>query len=305
MPTDLNLFASNMAAYSECMITQSLIFAVVTQIAAIEGQVRDGRTYDSIPAARVELLRAQTPVAIRYTDAAGRFRFESVHGSGRYSISVASAGFEPAALEVDMFLDSGPIVVALFPKKVAPSRGRNVISIREYMVPKDASKKFETARKDARRGKWSSAARHFENGLSIYPNDASAHNDLGNCYRQLGELDPAENAFKRAMALSDSVYIAMNLAELYSVQKRFKEAENVLLDAIQKQPQAGDGYYGLALVYFQQGRLDDAEAAARHAHERVHRIADVHVVLAKIYSDRHEAALAAEQLRTFQREKAK
>jgi tetratricopeptide (TPR) repeat protein len=114
--------------------------------------------------------------------------------------------------------------------------------------------------------------------------DVAALNDRGNRYRRLGLLEKAETCFKEAFKQSDSVYVALNLSELYTAQGRFEEAKTLLEVAAKRTPVSGDAYYGLALVYFTQGRLEDVEAAALQAHRRPHRIADVHLLLAKVYA---------------------
>jgi tetratricopeptide (TPR) repeat protein len=123
--------------------------------------------------------------------------------------------------------------------------------------------------------------------------DVAALNDRGNRYRKLGLLDKAETCFKKAFEKSDSVYIALNLSELYTAQGRFEEAKTLLEVASRRTPASGDAYYGLALVYFKQGRLEEVEVAALQAHRRPHWIADVHLLLAKVY-----ARSAPEKVRT-------
>jgi tetratricopeptide (TPR) repeat protein len=124
---------------------------------------------------------------------------------------------------------------------------------------------------------------HLDNGLRLVA-PVSELNELGNCYRKLGQLENAEASFKQALEMSGSVYVALNLAEVYTARKRFDEAKAVLESAAARNPANGDAYYGLALVYFNQQRWEEAEAAALQAHARDHRIADVHLLLAKIYA---------------------
>jgi tetratricopeptide (TPR) repeat protein len=123
--------------------------------------------------------------------------------------------------------------------------------------------------------------------------DVSALNARGNRYRRLGQLEKAEACFKSAFQESNSVYIALNLAEVYTAQQRFEDAKAVLTVAARRAPESGDAYYGLALVYFKQERFEEAENAALQAHRRPHRVADVHLLLAKIY-----ARKAPESVRT-------
>jgi tetratricopeptide (TPR) repeat protein len=283
------------------MLVHSLIFTMLTQFGAIEGQVRDARTHMPITLAKVELWTSQMPVNLQHTNADGRFQFASL-ADGDYSISVNYFGYQPAYVDISMPLAALPIVIDIVRRETSPTTIQPSISLREYLVPKNARKEFDRARKEATRQDCRSAITHFENGLRVFNQDASAHNDLGNCYRQLGQFDRAEASFLRARELTDSIYVSLNLAEVYTAQKRFKEAETVLLKAVEKGSNTGDGYYGLALVYLQQGRQDDAEAALLRADSYPHKIADIHAVLAEIYWQKQKTSDAFSQLERYLQE---
>jgi tetratricopeptide (TPR) repeat protein len=122
---------------------------------------------------------------------------------------------------------------------------------------------------------------------------------MGNCYVVLNELDLAEDAFKQAVSLSSSVYPALNLAALYSRQGRVPEAEDVLTKAIRRTPLEGDGYYGLAIIRFEQGRLEEAEQLGLQAHQHLHRVADVHLLLGRIYLRQEKAESVVRELRLY------
>src|SRR5262249_211987 len=96
-------------------------------------------------------------------------------------------------------------------------------------------------------------------------------------------------------------YIAMNLAEVYTAQKRFGDAETVLLETIGRAKGDGDVYYALAAAYYQAGRLEDAEAAALQADSRTHRLPDLHLLLTKIYAVSSQKK-GAEQVEVYLKE---
>src|SRR5262245_765627 len=283
------------------MLLHSLIFTMVTQFGAIEGQVRDARTHMPITLARVELWTLQTPVAQQHTNSDGRFHFV-ILADVNYSISVSYSGYQPAYVEISLALGAFPIVIDIVRKETSPTKIQPAISLREYLVPKSARKEFDQARKEATRQNCPRAITHYENGLRVFDQDATAHNDLGNCYRLLGQLDRAEDSFLRAAALTDSVYVSLNLAEVYTAQKRFKEAETVLLKALEKGKNTGDVYYGLGLVYLKQELVDDAEAALLRADSYPHHIADVHLVLAEIYRRKERLTDVFRQLERYLQE---
>ena len=282
------------------MLTPSLILTLITQLAPIEGQVRDARTHAPIRAARIELWHAQVPVALQYTDSDGGFRFSSIP-AGNFMISVDHPEYDSSS--VVMETPAPPLVsIELVQKKpVEAGRGR-VVTLREFLIPTGAQKEFAIARKEVSRSGCANAVPHFENGLRTYDQDASAHNDLGNCYRKLGQLDLAEHSYERARALSDSVYVSLNLAEVYTARRQFKEAEAVMREVIRKNPNAGDAHYGLGLVYLCQDLTAMAESAMLQAAARPHRIADVHLVLAEIYTRDQKLSEARQQLQEYLKE---
>jgi tetratricopeptide (TPR) repeat protein len=280
------------------MLTQFLLLALAAESPAIQGYVRDARTHDAVPFASVELRRAQTPIDQRYTDNNGHFEFRYPNDGG-YTLAVEASGYEPSRVEIDALQNAPWLSIDLVRRKASAANEKRVMSLREYMAPEKARREFDLARNEIRTHGCANAIPHFENGLKAFRQDAGAHNDLGNCYRALGQLERAENEFQQARMLSDSVYIVLNLAEVYTAQKRFKEAETVLLETIEKHVNSGDAYYGLTLVYFGQGLFEQAEAAAVQADRRPHKIADLHLVLAEIYWGTQRLAEARQQLEAY------
>ncbi len=280
------------------MITNLTIFAMLMQVVSLEGRVRDAQTGKPLQLVRIQLLSRGTPTNLEYTDVEGRFRFADVV-PGTYTVSAVSAGYEAKNIEWDVTIP-GPLEIELTRTAGRAHPSGSVVSIRDYLIPGSARKEFDRARKEIKRQDCSKAVGHLENGLRL-ASDSSALNDLGNCYRLLGDFERAEASFKRAMELSDSVYIALNLAETYTAQKRFKEAESILALTIQRKADNGDAYFGLAAAYVSQGRFQEAEAAALQADSRPHRIADLHLILAKMYL-RTKPDKVADQLELYLKE---
>ena len=95
---------------------------------------------------------------------------------------------------------------------------------------------------------------------------------------------------------------ALQQSDKYLEKKRYADAERVLQDAIRNFPSAGDAYFALARVYFEQNRLNDAIAMGRMAHAKPHRAAAVHLILAKSYSKLGDESSVITELQTFLRE---
>src|SRR5262245_10523683 len=132
------------------MITQSIVFAFLMQIATVDGQVRDARTHVAIPFAKVEISAGQIPIEQQFTDGQGRFHFRYV-SSGRYMISVVHSTYESTLVELDVPASTFPVIIELARRKTPAASGAPVISLRTLLVPDRARKNFERARKEAQR----------------------------------------------------------------------------------------------------------------------------------------------------------
>src|SRR5438132_588949 len=96
------------------MITNIVLFLVLTQLSTIDGRVRDGRNHAAIAFARIELWSAQRLTDVQYSDDDGRFHFDDVE-SGAYTISVAQTGYQTAITELDRPRGPGRISIELTP----------------------------------------------------------------------------------------------------------------------------------------------------------------------------------------------
>lgn len=75
------------------------------------------------------------------------------------------------------------------------------------------------------RGDVQTAITFYKKAVSLVPDYAAAHNDLGVLYESMGELDRAEESYLKAVSL-DEYYLASysNLAYLYEKQGKLKKA---------------------------------------------------------------------------------
>jgi tetratricopeptide (TPR) repeat protein len=283
------------------MIETVLLVTFFTQAARIEGQVMDARTHAGVAFAAVELRRHNFQTDKQYTDSGGMFHFEAV-APDSYSIWVTHEDYAPAVVDIERMQMASRISIELTRPNPVKTPVEPVLSAKRFMIPENARKEFERGQKEVQRRNWDKAITHLEAGLGIYSQDASALNSLGNSYRRLNQLDKAEDAFRRSIALSDSVYVRMNLAEVLTAQGRSDEAEFVLNEFIRKTPENGDAYYGLAAMYFNAGKLQEAESIAVQGENYAHRIADIHLLLAKIYSRQQKSDKVTQELKAYMKE---
>lgn len=97
----------------------------------------------------------------------------------------------------------------------------------------DPASVFNAAQDAHERGQIEQAIGLYRKALEIFPKFPEAELQLGNAYRQTGQLDLAEQAYRRALDLRRNWTLPMvSLASLLTSKGGYPEAENLLQDAI-------------------------------------------------------------------------
>ena len=166
-------------------------------------------------------------------------------------------------------------------------------------LPRAAKRELEAGMKDRRSGNCNQAIPHLQKAIALAPKYGDSHNELGICFLKQDKLSEAEAEFRTAVELKATIDAPINLADLYAKQKRFDEAMQVLQKALTANPTEGDLFFALARIYVEQGELRKAEYAGLEAHSRIHRNADVHLLLAKIYLSTNNYPALSTQYETY------
>jgi TolB-like protein/Flp pilus assembly protein TadD len=111
---------------------------------------------------------------------------------------------------------------------------------------------------------WHGAEAEYRRALALAPNDGEPKFFLGNLLATLGELEPAIELTRRALA-SDPLQVHWYywLAKYLSGLHRLDEAERATRQAIDLQPAASANHQLLALIQVQRGNAQAALAAAQ------------------------------------------
>jgi tetratricopeptide (TPR) repeat protein len=150
----------------------------------------------------------------------------------------------------------------------------------------------------------------FEKALTIDANSVDAHRGLGQGYERLGQIERAEQSYRRALAIKDNDVISLNnLAWILSEVKKkpddalpfamkaqqaapklasvidtlgwihyrrqaYGEAEKFLTQAVERAPTDAGVRFHLGMVYAKLGRAQDAVSALRRAAQLDPKLAD-------------------------------
>ena len=288
------------------MFHRALGFMVVLLVPAsllavdIDGEVRIGPRPGLDKPATVQLLREGRVAYEQFTGLDGRFEFRSVEPSS-YKVRAKYGTMPEVEVPVEVFGGTThyTVPITIKPPKDAPSLKGGTVSVDRLLVPREAEKEYAEGLKSRKAGDCPKAIPHLMRAIEIAPRYGEPYNELGICRKTQGNPGEAEAAFEKAIELNATIYPSINLADLYVSEKRFDDARRVIESAMVTNPTEGDLSFALARIYFDTGQMVEAETAALQAHAKIHRTADVHLLLAKIYLASQNSSALIRELETY------
>ena len=126
-------------------------------------------------------------------------------------------------------------------------------------------------------GRLDEAEASYNQALLLKPDYAEAHCNLGIVLHKLGRLDKAESSYNQAIALKPEFPEAYsNLGITLQEAGRLKEAETNYNQAIQLSPDYAEAHSNLGNMLKELGRLEDAEASYNQAIALEPNLAEAH-----------------------------
>ncbi len=109
------------------------------------------------------------------------------------------------------------------------------------------------------KGQLDKAITSYEKAIKLKPHLAMAHNNLGSVFQEKGRLDEAVTCYQKALNLDPNLAMAYNnLGVLLKEKGRLDEAINYCQKAIELNPKFHEAYNNLGETVKTQGRLDEA-----------------------------------------------
>lgn len=102
--------------------------------------------------------------------------------------------------------------------------------------------------------KFEKAIISFKKSIEAKATNTPALNNLGNLYRELGQLDEAEKCYRQSLAIDNKNFITINnIANIFLTQCRYDSAEKYYLKAISLKKDYFDAFYNLGATYQSKG----------------------------------------------------
>ena len=245
-------------------------------------------------------------------------------GISRYELTkcelrASANGFHPRTISLLELSPSGGTVDvgAIVVGRAGEVKGATV-DVTSFKAPPNARKAYERGLQAGRNDRLSEAQKHFERAVEIYPDYESAWFQLGVVFQRENKKESAWTAYAQAtavntkflppyVALASMAFDAQNWTEVLRLTNHVMDldplshalAAEYILDLDEWNPVAA--YYYNAVGNYMLNKIEEAQKSALKAQHLDLRpyFPQVHALLAEIYVQKKQYALAASELQTF------
>jgi predicted AlkP superfamily phosphohydrolase/phosphomutase/Flp pilus assembly protein TadD len=169
-----------------------------------------------------------------------------------------------ATLERERADEAAPAV----PGGAASEEAMKKLEALGYVTPDNADAHNNLGQRYEKKGQYLEAIEEYKKAIAMRPDFHSAYNNLAVCYGKLKRYDEAEAALKKTIELKPDDYFAMNnLAVMSLEQRRFDQALEYAKRTVETEPGYVNGHVTLGSALAMTGDLDGAEKEFRKALE--------------------------------------
>jgi tetratricopeptide (TPR) repeat protein len=167
------------------------------------------------------------------------------------------------------------------------------------LSPKNKDYRYFTAQMYDRTKRYAQAIKEWETLLQMQPGTSMYLVPLAGAYYRNGDLDKARSLLKEvASAEPDTQFGRIAGSILKDIET--KHEKEIKLRDLQREltfhPDNAEAYYGIAKIYYEDEKLQDAEKAAKKALSLNSQNAEYYILMSKIYDKMNNKAEAVKQL---------
>lgn len=269
----------------------------------------DGRAVSDRPMVQLMSGPGNNPVAEDYANEEGMVNFPHVEW-GMYHLHVTGEGIEDTdsgMVEVDERKGAQSLFVTvrrLGEGKSGAAAAGPAVAAADLRIPAKARKEFDKAGDLLNQQEWQKAIEHLKRALDVYPNYATAYNNLAVAYGKLGDRLHERESLEHAVNINDHFAAAfVNLAKMDIRDHNLPEAETFLSKATAADPINPETLMLLANIQLVEKQYQDAILNCQKVHAMAHEhYAVVHYIAARAFEHMNRLREAAAELQTFLQE---
>lgn len=130
----------------------------------------------------------------------------------------------------------------------------------DYSKNKEAQAFYSKAIAASEKEDWKTAIQNYELTVKADPTFTYAWDNMGICYRRIGEYDKSLEAYRKSLAINPKGKMPLqNIAITYIYKKEYQKAIDAYADLDKIYPGDPEVYYGAGVIYF--NNLNDNEKA--------------------------------------------
>ena len=252
---------------------------------------------------KVDLRRSSfEPVTTVFTRSNGEFEVSGL-ASASYLLLVEEQGYEPVqqAVELNLSAERGLLLYLKKADAERPSPLGHTVSVRELGLSPKAHNAFRMGVERLAKKDPAGSLVHFQRAVAELPSYYEAYHQMGLAYMRLGQAAQAEQAFQKAIDLSQGRYpeALFGLASLLSNHQRFSEAEPLARRGLELDGSSWYGQFELARALMGLNRVETAQKIAEEARKRNPDYPLLHLLLANIHIRKRDYPALLGDLDTF------
>ena len=269
----------------------------------------DATSHNRIEGVRVDLLATTGGVVgTTFTRGNGEFTFDNV-AQGSYSLAAYYAGYVNSSEQVEVTF--GSVLGLDVELRRAPdsqdNKGNNTggsskVSVRELSIPRKAREPMQNGLMLLyEKSDYKASLKQFERAIQAYPDYYEAYAAMGMAYIRLGDAANAEMFLLKSIEVSHEKYVdaLWLLAEFYSNDKRFADAQPLARKAVDLDPNSWQANSELARALVGLDQSEDAEESAEKAVKLAPDNPQLRLILANVHMNEDDYPALLDDLNTY------
>jgi tetratricopeptide (TPR) repeat protein len=218
------------------------------------------------------------------TDDHGRFRFGNL-ARGYYKVVIDAPGLRPSQQDADLQVLFRAYLVFDLTADTSSRKTNNPLfnDVIEAQVPANARDEFSRGRTAFAQKDLDEAVAHLQRAVFLYDRFFNAHLLLATVFMDRRQWLDAERSLQRAFDLKpDDPVVLIALGEVCWRQKRYADAEKLLLEGLKLDDKAWHGQFTLARLYWEMGDVMKAAQPAGRTLQLKPDFAEAHLLAGNI-----------------------